>query len=120
MNARISRAALVVVAMSVLAVAWLFAGVVGIVVVSIGMAIARVWGPRWVAGAAFLALLAAAIGTVLVPMGETAGGANNFANDRAFAAEAARIAGLLSVVSIVGFALEEREPSAEAKISPDE
>jgi hypothetical protein len=118
-NARPSTPVLVVAA-SVLAVAWLFAGLVGIVVASVGMVIAWLRGPRWVAAAAFVALLAAAIGTVVVPMGETAGAANSFASDRAFAAEAARVAGLLTLVSIVGFALEERNRAGEPGMSSEE
>ena len=97
----------VVGAFAVVAVAWFFAGVVGIVAATVGLALIAVVGPRWVAAAGLAGLAGAAVATVTETQLSRAYG-SDFAVNRPIAAEMARVAGILVLVALVGFVRRER------------
>lgn len=92
----------------VLTLSGLFAGLFGLAVATAGLAVAWVAGARWVAGAAFVALALAAAATVTVSLASDPGAKIEFADDRRLASDAARAAGVLTLVAVVGFAERER------------
>jgi MFS family permease len=98
---------------TIVALGWFIGGLVGLLAALLGLAAACWRGPRFVAAAAFVALLAAAILTAVeAPTGSKHRGVD-FVTTRPLASEAGRIAAVLALVSI-GIALaSERAPEPE-------
>jgi hypothetical protein len=117
------RRARVVLVVLVLLVAWFFAGVAGLIAGAGGVALAALKTPRWVAAAAFAALVVAAAATVF-EAGPTESYNAHFASRRPVASEAARVAGILALVAIVGSSVDERSrpvphsPGGESSSGP--
>jgi hypothetical protein len=91
----------------VLVLAWFLAGVTGLIAGTAGVALAALKTPRWVAAAAFAALVVAAAATVF-EAGPTETYNAHFASRRPVASEVARVAGILALVAIVGSSVDER------------
>jgi len=99
--------------LAVVGIAWLFAGLTGVLASAVELVIYRFAGPRWAAAAALAALIVAALATVLEA--PTASAALSFAVQRPVASEAGRIAGVLAFVAVVTAAVRERVPRSAAE-----
>jgi len=94
----------VVGALAVVAVAWWFAGWIGILTAVVGLVVNELVGPRWVALAGAFALAIAALATLL-----EADEVNiAFTSARPVASEAGRIAAALAFVALMAFVGRER------------
>jgi hypothetical protein len=100
------RARLVIMAV-VLLLAWFFAGITGVIAGTAGVILAAVKTPRWVAAGALAALVVAAAATI-VQARPTTFYNPAFATRRPVASEAARIAGILTLVAVVASSVDER------------
>ena len=104
---------------AVVGVGWFVGGPIGLIVAALALAIALWRGPRFVAGLAFLALLAtAALTAVEAPTGQGARGVS-FAINRPVASEIGRIAGVLALVSIGVAIAGERAADPRDEREPD-
>jgi len=102
---------------AIVAVGWFVGGPIGLIVAALALAIALWRGPRFVAGLAFVALLATAVLTAVeAPTGQGARGVS-FVIGRPVASEIGRIAGVLALVSI-GVAIA-GERAADPRGEPD-
>jgi cbb3-type cytochrome oxidase subunit 3 len=108
------RSALAVV---VLAVAWFFAGITGLIAAAVGLVVAALLNPRWVAAAAFGSLIIAAVATVL-EVQPTGSYDVTFARDRPIASQSALVAGVLAFVAVVAFAIRERTKQERNEVTP--
>jgi hypothetical protein len=104
------------------AIGALVGGVVGGIAAIFGLAIARWRGYRAVALAALVALVVAALLTVIEApaTAETRDYVFDFALDRPLAADAGLVAGVLAVVAVALAAVRERAPSSTPAIDEDE
>ena len=95
-------------------------GVPGFVIAGLGQAAARRYGPRAPAACALGALVVAAIATATRTW-STGSVLFNFPKDHRLAAEAARAAGVLLMVALIGFIQQERtRPSREHNRRPNQ
>ena len=113
---RIGRGA-VVTAVVLVAVGVLIGGLVGGVAALAALGIAQWRGDRAVAAAALVALVVAALLSVLEApaTGEAVDYLFDFARDRPLAAEVGRIAGVFVLVAVALAAIREREPSSSVQ-----
>ena len=89
---------------AVLALAWFFAGLLGLVVAAIGLGLCEIVGPRWVAASAAAALVVAALATLL----ESSAVNIAFTAQRPFASDAGEVAAVLALSALSAFVANER------------
>jgi lysylphosphatidylglycerol synthetase-like protein (DUF2156 family) len=96
------------VALVIVVIAWFFGGIIGLIAATVGLVVAVLLTPRWVAAGAFGSLIIAAVATVLEAQ-PTASYGVTFARDRPVASQSALVAGVLAFVAVVAFGVRERE-----------
>jgi hypothetical protein len=96
-------------------IAWFFGGLAALSAAAVGLLVARVVGPGWVAAAAVGSLLVAAVATV-VEAKLTHSYNLTFAEERPIATQSALVAGALAFVAAAVFAARERASVASESI----
>jgi hypothetical protein len=110
-RAAATRARMLVGAGGIVAMAWFFAGLLGLAAAVAALLVATRRGPRWVAGGAFASLVVAAVASVL--QGDLDESYTIlFPRDRPIATSAALVAAVLAFVAVVAFAYRERHRRA--------
>jgi len=99
----------------VLLLSWLFASGIGLVTSAVAMVIVVIAGPRWVAAGAFGAFVVAAVATVAVSTSTKLEATMHFTADRPLASMAAKVAGVLALVAVVGFSEREGDRRVRAR-----
>jgi hypothetical protein len=104
---------------AIIGAGWFVGGPIGFVVAALALALALWRGPRFVAGLAFVALLATAVLTAVeAPTGPGARGIG-FVVNRPVASEVGRIAGVLALASIGVAVARERAAGPGDECEPD-